>query len=61
VDVKLNIEVVEIDSAIVAVATDWFGFTPSDRLTVEVVDGLDYVKRLQAEGVLHVVLKKSYV
>jgi spermidine synthase len=52
-NVKLKIDVVEIDSAIAKVATDWFGFAPSDRLTVHVADGLDYVKKLQTEGRFH--------
>lgn len=48
---KLLIEVVEIDQAIVSVATDWFGFVSDSQLTVHVADGLDYIKKLHAEGI----------
>ncbi|XP_050694174.1 eEF1A lysine and N-terminal methyltransferase-like [Eriocheir sinensis] len=41
---------VELDSAMVEVARQWFGFTPDDRLKVEVCDGLDYVERMAQEG-----------
>ena len=47
---QVKIDVVEIDEAIVSVATDWFGFTADDRLTVSVADGLEYIKQLNRTG-----------
>jgi len=47
---QVQIDVVEIDEAIVSVATDWFGFAADDRLTVSVADGLEYIKQLHITG-----------
>jgi len=47
---QVQIDVVEIDEAIVSVATDWFGFAADDRLTVSVADGLEYIKQLHVTG-----------
>jgi len=48
---QVEIDVVEIDEAIVSVATDWFNFTASDRLRVSVADGLEYIRHLERTGV----------
>jgi len=45
-----NTHVVELDPAIVRVATDQFGFRPDDRLTVSTQDGVDYIKDLAQSG-----------
>ena len=39
-------DVVEIDPAIVAVATDWFGLIQDDQLRVHVCDGIEYIRQL---------------
>nr|XP_006128863.2 methyltransferase-like protein 13 [Pelodiscus sinensis] len=45
------VEAVEIDHAMLEVATRWFGFSQGDRLKVHVADGLDYVaERAAAEA-----------
>ncbi|XP_061439972.1 eEF1A lysine and N-terminal methyltransferase [Rhineura floridana] len=44
------IDVVEIDPAMLEVATCWFGFLPEDRLKVHIADGLIYVDSLAAEA-----------
>lgn len=46
---KSRIEAVEIDPCMLEVATQWFGFSQSDRMKVHIADGLDYVTSL-AEG-----------
>ncbi|XP_066117257.1 eEF1A lysine and N-terminal methyltransferase [Saccopteryx bilineata] len=40
------IEAVEIDPSMLEVATQWFGFSQSDRMKVHVADGLDYITSL---------------
>lgn len=45
-----SVDVVEIDSAMLEVATRWFGFSPGDRLKVHIADGLVYVANLTAKG-----------
>ncbi|KAL8178099.1 UNVERIFIED_CONTAM: Methyltransferase-like protein 13 [Gekko kuhli] len=45
-----TVEVVEIDPAILEVATCWFGFSVGDRLKVHIADGLVYVSSLAAEA-----------
>lgn len=48
---KSRIEAVEIDPCMLDVATQWFGFSQSDRMTVHIADGLDYVTSLaEREG-----------
>ncbi|XP_053100620.1 eEF1A lysine and N-terminal methyltransferase isoform X4 [Hemicordylus capensis] len=44
------IDVVEIDPAMLEMATSWFGFSPGDRLKVYIADGLVYISSLAAEG-----------
>jgi spermidine synthase len=51
------IDVVEIDSDIVSVATQWFGFVPDKKLTVQISDGLEYIKKLRLEGLLDYIKK----
>jgi len=41
---------VEIDEAIMSVATDWFNFVTDDLLTVTVADGLEYIQQLDRNG-----------
>jgi len=47
---QVRIDVVEIDEAIVSVATDWFNFVTDDLLTVTVADGLEYIQQLDRNG-----------
>ncbi|XP_053247145.1 eEF1A lysine and N-terminal methyltransferase isoform X7 [Podarcis raffonei] len=47
---QCSIDVVEIDPAMLEVATRWFGFSPEDRLKVHIADGLVYVDSLAAEA-----------
>ncbi|XP_042318478.1 eEF1A lysine and N-terminal methyltransferase [Sceloporus undulatus] len=44
------IDVVEIDPAMLEVATHWFGFFPGDRLKVHIADGLAYVASLATKA-----------
>ncbi|XP_053100618.1 eEF1A lysine and N-terminal methyltransferase isoform X2 [Hemicordylus capensis] len=44
------IDVVEIDPAMLEMATSWFGFSPGDRLKVYIADGLVYISSLAAEA-----------
>lgn len=46
---KSCIDAVEIDPSMLEVATQWFGFSQSDRMKVHIADGLDYIASL-AEG-----------
>ena len=46
----MEIDVVEIDEAVVSVATDWFNFTTDDRLRISVADGLEYIQQLDRTG-----------
>ncbi|KAM4861394.1 eEF1A lysine and N-terminal methyltransferase isoform 2-T2 [Thomomys bottae] len=43
---KSRIEAVEIDPSMLEVATQWFGFSQSDRMKVHIADGLDYITSL---------------
>ena len=45
-----DIEAVEIDPAVVRVASDWFAFKPGPRLHVATEDGRTYVRRMGREG-----------
>ena len=47
---QVEIDVVEIDEAVVSVATDWFNFTTDDRLRISVADGLEYIQQLDRTG-----------
>ncbi|XP_054835158.1 eEF1A lysine and N-terminal methyltransferase [Eublepharis macularius] len=46
---QCTVDVVEIDPAILEVATRWFGFSTGDRLKVHIADGLVYVSSQAAE------------
>ena len=46
----MQIDVVEIDEAIVSVATEWFNFTADDQLRISVADGLEYIQQLDRMG-----------
>uniref|UniRef100_A0A0P4W7I3 PABS domain-containing protein n=1 Tax=Scylla olivacea TaxID=85551 RepID=A0A0P4W7I3_SCYOL len=41
---------VELDKAMVEVASNWFDFKVDERMKVEVCDGLDYIRRAAEEG-----------
>lgn len=43
---KSCIDAVELDPSMLAVATEWFGFSQSDRLQVHIADGLDHIAAL---------------
>ncbi|XP_054549450.1 eEF1A lysine and N-terminal methyltransferase isoform X2 [Talpa occidentalis] len=43
---KSCIDAVEIDSSMLEVATQWFGFSQSNRMKVHIADGLDYISSL---------------
>ncbi|XP_015687502.1 eEF1A lysine and N-terminal methyltransferase isoform X2 [Protobothrops mucrosquamatus] len=47
---QCSVDVVEIDSAMLEVATRWFGFSPGDRLKIYIADGLVYVANLTAKA-----------
>ncbi|XP_030063228.1 eEF1A lysine and N-terminal methyltransferase isoform X1 [Microcaecilia unicolor] len=41
---------VEIDSCMVEVARQWFGFTPDERMEVYIADGLEYISQHAEKG-----------
>ncbi|EHB17542.1 Methyltransferase-like protein 13 [Heterocephalus glaber] len=43
---KSYVDAVEIDPSMLEVATQWFGFSQSDRMKVHIADGLDYISSL---------------
>ncbi|XP_028817963.1 eEF1A lysine and N-terminal methyltransferase isoform X1 [Denticeps clupeoides] len=45
-----QVEVVELDPAVLEVAQKWFGFRPDDRLKVLLGDGLDHINTLENQG-----------
>ncbi|XP_023366553.1 methyltransferase-like protein 13 isoform X2 [Otolemur garnettii] len=47
---KFCIDAVEIDPSMLEVATQWFGFSQSDRMKVHIADGLDYITSLAGKG-----------
>ncbi|XP_053460783.1 eEF1A lysine and N-terminal methyltransferase isoform X2 [Nycticebus coucang] len=47
---KSCIDAVEIDPSMLEVATQWFGFSQSDRMKVHIADGLDYITSLAGKG-----------
>ncbi|XP_063483414.1 eEF1A lysine and N-terminal methyltransferase isoform X4 [Symphalangus syndactylus] len=47
---KSCIDAVEIDPSMLEVATQWFGFSQSDRMKVHIADGLDYITSRAGEG-----------
>ncbi|GFR89168.1 methyltransferase-like protein 13 [Elysia marginata] len=47
---QVSIEAVELDAAVVDVATKWFDLRPDEKLTVHVADGLEFVRNLVASG-----------
>lgn len=46
---KSCIDAVEIDPSMLQVATQWFGFSQSNRMKVHIADGLDYITSLAGE------------
>ncbi|KAF0876922.1 MET13 protein, partial [Crocuta crocuta] len=48
---KSCIDAVEIDPSMLEVATQWFGFSQSDRMKVHIADGLDYISSLAGREV----------
>lgn len=49
---QARVAVVEIDPSMLEVAMCWFGFSQGDRMQVHISDGLDYVAKLAAEGII---------
>lgn len=47
---NVNIEVVELDPAVLDVAKEWFGLKLDDRLVVTLGDGLERICALEREG-----------
>ena len=47
---QINLSIVDIDEAMVTVATDWFGFVKDDHMTVHVCDGLELVQKEVDKG-----------
>lgn len=47
---KSCIDAVEIDPSMLEVATQWFGFSQSDRMKVHIADGLAYITNLAGGG-----------
>ena len=47
---QINLSVVDIDEAMVTIATDWFGFVKDDHMTVHVCDGLELVQKEVDKG-----------
>ncbi|XP_012513220.1 PREDICTED: methyltransferase-like protein 13 isoform X2 [Propithecus coquereli] len=47
---KSCVDAVEIDPSMLEVATQWFGFSQSDRMKVHIADGLDYISNLAGRG-----------
>ena len=46
----MSIEAVELDPAVVDVATNWFDLQPDEKLVVHVADGIEFVRSLVASG-----------
>jgi len=53
---KVILDVVELDPAIVRVAKDQFGFQESERITVHVQDGLEFVRNVTSQKKYDVVM-----
>ncbi|KAK3697598.1 hypothetical protein RRG08_033328 [Elysia crispata] len=47
---QVSIEAVELDPAVVDVATNWFDLQPDEKLVVHVADGIEFVRSLVASG-----------
>jgi spermidine synthase len=47
---QINLSIVDIDEAMVTIATDWFGFVKDDLMTVHVCDGLELVQKEVDKG-----------
>lgn len=45
-----QVDVIELDPAVLDMAKTWFGFQPSDRLRVTLSDGLDHINSLENKG-----------
>ncbi|KAL4223238.1 Methyltransferase-like protein 13 [Mactra antiquata] len=52
---QITLNVVDIDPDIVTIATKWFGFTPDDKLKVQIDDGLKYIQK-QKDIKRHVIM-----
>ncbi|XP_077863809.1 eEF1A lysine and N-terminal methyltransferase-like [Saccoglossus kowalevskii] len=46
----ISVDVVELDSAIVEVATKWFGFVEDERMKIYVGDGLKFIENKALQG-----------
>ena len=58
---KSCIDAVEIDPSMLQVATQWFGFSQSNRMKVHIADGLDYITSLAGEEGLFMGLVRTMV
>nr|XP_002732920.2 PREDICTED: methyltransferase-like protein 13-like [Saccoglossus kowalevskii] len=47
---SISVDVVELDSAIVEVATKWFGFVEDERMKIYVGDGLKFIENKALQG-----------
>lgn len=45
-----QMDVVELDPAVLDLAQTWFGFQPNDRLKVTLADGLAHITSLEIQG-----------
>ena len=41
---------VELDSEVISVAQKYFEFSTNERITVEICDGIEYVKNVHSAG-----------
>lgn len=47
---EVCLDVVDIDPEVVTIATEWFGFSPDDKMMAHVADGLQFVKEEKEKG-----------
>lgn len=45
-----QVDVVELDPAVLDLAKTWFGFQPDDRLKVTLADGLTHIACMESQG-----------
>ena len=47
---QVILDVVDIDSAMVSIATEWFGFAPDDKMRASVADGIQMITSESDKG-----------
>ena len=47
---QISVDAVDIDSAVVKIAKDWFEFREDETMKVHIADGIEYVKNLVKQG-----------